>query len=255
MSLRLMLSAFLLVSSSSLSATWLERKAEGWSWHENMDEEEIQKEPEPEVVREPITSTEQMKKVREGLEEKLSKALLEPTPHNIQIYMREQKRWMDQSSYFASVWKKVVLDNPDLDATLDHPVSQYGIQLAKHIENDEKDKFIKELANEHGLFFYLKGGCKICLAFSKIVKMLEKRHSWSVIPISLDGLGTPEYPNARMDNGSGLDLGIDRAPSLFVVNPQTELIKPVSFGAISLEQVEQNIYLQFSEKGASNENI
>lgn len=231
----------------SLESSWLERKAEGWAWYEQRDLIEDKKVGDPIERNERTESArDKIKKSREDLEEKLSQAILNPSVENVKIYMIEQKKRVDQSTEFSTAWKRVLLEYPELDSTIDHPVSQYGVQVSKHIEEEKRNALIRGLSKKHGIFFFFKSECKFCLAFSKVVKSLENKFSWTVIPVSMDGGSTPEYSVSQVDNGISEKLGVDRVPSLFVVNPESEKVTPVSFGALPLSQVESNIYLQFS---------
>src|SRR5215203_3627501 len=87
-----------------LNGSWLERKAEGWAWYEEAEQEEET----PEVLEPvnsppailPLTSAEELAQVKKDLEEKLAAAILNPTEENLTRYMSEQKRWIEKSAQF-----------------------------------------------------------------------------------------------------------------------------------------------------------
>src|SRR5215211_345961 len=133
-----------------LAGEWIERKAEGWAWYEDAHKktkQEIEATPMkeinsemsiPQLIPPSFSAAEKAAQIRKDVEEKLAQAVLEPTEENIENYMREQQKWINQSVRFSSTWAKVLLQQPNLDATNEFPVSQYGIQLYKQIEQDKR---------------------------------------------------------------------------------------------------------------------
>ena len=65
--------------------------------------------------------------LREDLHQELkAKAILEPTSDNIIAYVRYQREQLDRASTFADVWERAIWQHPDLDYTLQRPVSTLG---------------------------------------------------------------------------------------------------------------------------------
>lgn len=244
-----------LIGSGSLQSGWLERKAEGWAWYEDLEKptNEIpqthttkQKEDLP-IVPPPPTFAEEAAAVRKNLEEKLAHAVLVPNEENVAAYMLEQKKWIDQSADFSRIWAKVLLQQPNMDATLEYPVSQYGIQVQKQIEQDSKTRLIHTLIKDHGLFFFYKGQSKVSQAFSMVVKEFAMKYGWEVMAISSDGTLIDGFSNNQPDNGIVSHFSIETFPSLFIVNPINKEVTPIAFGLASVDQIENNIALQFNE--------
>lgn len=226
--------------SANLDATWLERKAEGWAWYEEKRQQQESDNAEP-----PPSASDRIAAARRELEEKLSLAVLEPTQENIEAYATEQKKWVDQSSLFAHTWQRMLLASPSLDHTNTSPVSQYGIQVHKQILQKKKEHLLAKLASDRGLFFFFNGECPVSRAFAKVVKAFGERYSWEVLPVTLDGVTLPEYPVARRDNGVAAAIDLSVLPALFVAEPKSGEIVPVSYGPASFDQIENNIMLQF----------
>ncbi len=87
---------------------------------------------------------EKLQTMKQELELKKAKAVMEPNETNVQDYMEYQKRVLDNSSKFADTWRKVLWKNPDLDYTLKHPTNTTpntkklickGIKLRKRLRN------------------------------------------------------------------------------------------------------------------------
>ncbi len=159
--------SLILFVANPLTAGWLDRKAEGWAWYEdkikkiNVEEEEKSDQP--------VSAQEQLAEIKKVLEEKLADAILNPSDESIAAYMREQQKWINQSARFSETWTKLLLKHPDLDLTIQNPVSQYGIQLKKSIDAEELTQKIAELAKDHGLFFFYEGESKISQALARVI--------------------------------------------------------------------------------------
>ena len=230
--------------NTTLFAGWHDRKAEGWAWYE----EKKQPEKEETSHEQPLTSTQQMEEVRTNLEQKLAKAVLEPTPENIRTYMEEQQKWVDRSSYFAQVWAQVLLNYPHLDYTATHmPISQYGLQFYKNELQEEKEKLIASLAKEYGLVFFYEGKSEVSAIFGRIVDELTKKYGWETIAVSVDGSEIEGFTSSKTNNGIVQTLGVDITPALYLINPKENTVVPISFGLVAMDQIEENIALQFKE--------
>ena len=235
-----------LLFSSSLHAGWMERKAEGWAWYEDRLEEETKEEEKKENI-ESLSATKQMEKFQEDLKEALSKSVLYPTKENIKEYIVLQNNVLNRSSLYAENWKKVLLENPELSQLSKTPASHYGIQLNKFLEAQKKEQLITYLSKEHGLVFFYEGKDPMSKAFSKIVNLFSEKYQWAVLAISLDDSLLPIFPDSKKDNGISQAFNVKSSPSLFAVNPETNVVTPISFGVVSVDQIEENIFLQFKE--------
>lgn len=228
---------------SCLEAGWQDRKAEGWAWYED-------KEPKEEATNKkspPKTPGDELDLAKKNLDEKLAKALLYPTEGNLKEYMEVQKKWLDQSSKFSQEWLKILLKYPNLDPTITNPVTQYGIQLEKNLEQERKTKLIQDLAKENGLFFFYEGKNKASQAVAIVAIEFAKRYGWELVPISLDGILLPEFPLGRVDQGIAKQMEVTVSPSLYIVNPKSKHATPIAYGLVTLDQIEKNIGIQYQE--------
>ena len=226
--------------ASSLSASWHDRKAEGWAWYEDRQVEEKQSE-----VNEPKSNAQILSEIRVDLEEKLAKATLKPTKENVEAYIKAQKVVLDRSMHFANVWQRVILLNPDLDSTRKVPVSQYGSQLYKSELRKKKEGLIRSLSSEYGLFFFYDSSCPYSVAFSEVIKAFSSQYDWEVVAISVDGGSLKEFPEYQLDNGISSSFGVQGVPALFAINPKEEKVAPIAYGLVAVDKIEDNIFLQF----------
>ena len=235
----------LLAGESHTFAGWLDRKAEGWAWYEETKIENSSKE----LTTSQQSPIEEIAQARKALEEKLSKALLNPTETNVLDYMKMQKKWIEQSAQFSKIWSKVLLQQPHLDnIATGFPVTQYGIQIQKQIIQEKREYLVKTLAKEYGLLFFYEGSSIASQEFSEIIVDFAKKYSWELFGISVDGVYLNNIKDNKQDNGIIEKLRVRFFPSLYCVNPNTQEIIPVSFGLISMDQIEHNFELQFSQE-------
>lgn len=227
----------------NLHAGWHDRKAEGWAWYEDRQRPEEQSKNSDQSA----TSSEEMKQMKEIMEEKLAKAVLEPTPENIKSYMEEQQKWLERSSHFANVWAQLLLNNPHLDYTATHlPISQYGLQFYKKEIQEKKERLIASLVKDFGLFFFYEGRSQTALLFANIVRAFSKKYGWEIIAISLDDVQIEGFENRR-NNGIAEALEVDVTPALYLINPKMDEAIPISFGLVAMDKLEDNIALQFKD--------
>lgn len=246
----------LLLFSSPLFAElpWQERKAEGWAWYEDRLDE-AKKEKKEESTSKPLSATERVEEQKAKLEEAKSLAVIEPSEENIHDYIVLQKEVLDQGATFAKVWKKVLLNYPELDNTVTHPTSQYGIKERKQQDLLRKTIFIKELSKSKVLIFFYKGSCSYCKTFIPIASKLQEKYQWILKSISTDGviLDIETEEDQGLASKMAKDFGVSAVPALFVLDPKTKEATPIAYGLLALDEIEDKILTQFSEE--SDENI
>lgn len=223
------------MSFSALFASWQERKAEGWAWYEKHEKREKRDENQEAKSAEAIIS-----EAKEELQRSLEKALVEPSDENLYAYLTEQKKWVDKSAEFSKSWALFLLKHPEFDESLEHPTSQFSQAIYKREKSLKRRLDLLELAKRYGLFFFYKGSCPYSKAFADVLQRFALLYSWNVIAISLDGKACSDFFALKEDNGISKRFFVQKVPALFAVDPEMEKVVPLSFGAISLEQLEKN---------------
>jgi conjugal transfer pilus assembly protein TraF len=219
---------------------WHTRKAEGWAWYE--DPAETKK------TQPALSPADRAAAIRTDLENKLAAAVLDPTQQNILAYMEAQQQIINNASLFSQGWELAVLNHPKLHANIDHPISQYGIAVTKEIQMEKKLKLISDLSKTHGLFFFFEGNSKMSQAFAPVVKLFIEKHKWEVLAITVDGTLLDGFKAVKPDGGISEKLGVGLFPALVIVHPQTQQVIPISVGLVSVEQIENNIAIQFHQE-------
>lgn len=98
----------------------------------------------------------------------------------------------------------------------------------------------------HGLVFFYGSGCPHCQRFAPIVKRFADDNQALVLPLSLDNKSLPDFSDFLPATTEWLTAAFKdnpiEYPALFVVNPKTKALYPVSVGA--MEAFELNARMQ-----------
>lgn len=256
----------LMLAVSKANAHFFNEKAKGWHWyqrdaarddpwtHKQKDAASDKNKSKSETsngCNVTLPAVAELAEKRKVLEEAMAESILRPTPQNVALVQKLHYKWLNRSQRFSSFWMQNLLQNPELDATIKHPVTQFGIHLKKEDDQLKLEARVKALSHHYGLFFVYQGNCKFCQGMAGVVKQLSDKYGWKVLGISQDGVMLPEVPDSKRDNGISHAWGIKGVPAVFVVNPETEQIIPIGHGLISLDQLERNLILQLFKKGTS----
>jgi thiol-disulfide isomerase/thioredoxin len=112
---------------------------------------------------------------------------------------------------------------------------------------------LKNTAKQQGFFFFYSASCPHCQNFSPIIKNFSEHFGFTVIAISLDGGFLPEFPNAQIDEGQSKVFLVKVFPSLYLVNPRTQIAALITEGNINEQELQRRVLhvLQLSNKEES----
>lgn len=230
---------FLCCLSALQATSWYDQKLEGWYYFQEQGIEEAKEKP---------TSLDEAEEVLEfekrQLRKLLSLALLVPTSENVENYMREQNRWVNQSTQFSDVWGKVLLQKPALGDFLLNPTTNYGVLAKRDADLNKRKELLQDLSKKCFLMFFFRGKDSFSEKAAEISNLFASLNHWTVKAISLDGHGVKNLKDFEIDKGISQNMGVEATPSFFVVNPFENKAFPVGAGLISVSDLEQNIEIQ-----------
>lgn len=119
-----------------------------------------------------MTATAQLAEVTQRLDELKARAVLEPSEENVTAYIRYQREQLDRASTFSDVWQRTMWQNPDLDYTLQRPVSTLGKRAWLDNRKDEQERVLRQLSQRYGIFYFYAQSCGACEVFAPILKSL-----------------------------------------------------------------------------------
>ena len=200
------------------------------------------------------TYRQQLDKIGARLEELKAKAILEPSSDNIIAYVRYQREQLDRASTFADVWERAIWQHPDLDYTLQRPVSTLGKTAWLEQRKNDREAVIPSLSQRYGLFFFYSSSCGACEVFSPIVRSLSDKYHLSVLPVSMDGGPTPAFPRYVVNQGQYEKMGLEggQVPALVLFDTYLKKPIPIGYGVMAEDEVLQRIFYLTSVKPGSD---
>lgn len=233
---------------------WYTQPQKGWIWYKKQPIPKIKEKKKPEEegavipsspkkesdIPKVISYTEQMKEVQKQFEELQNKAILVPTLENVQNFQRAQTIMMDHSENFGKMWMLATLVSHQNYRESDQPFPMHR-KIYREKREEELDKKIRGMSENYGIFFIFKKDCPYCHEFSPIVRNFIDTYGFEYKAISADGEILPEFPDTVADNGAIRILNPDGIyPILFLVNPNSNQVIPLSRGLVNLTQLKSN---------------
>jgi conjugal transfer pilus assembly protein TraF len=240
----LILLSFLALRVRAEEPQYFDEHRQGWFWYEII--KELEKKEDKKPIEPPKIQTQSpqptVQDIRKKGEELFNRAVIDPTPENVQAYMAYQKLMLDRSQRFAEAWRSVLWEHPELDETVHHPTSTLGIQIATAEEKNSMREVIGKLSQTGELIFFFRSTCPYCQEESRLLKALEQNYSIGIIAVSLDGQELDDWQDYQMDGGQAQNLGVTEVPALFLFIPPDKVIR-VSTGFIPYDDLEKRLYI------------
>ena len=196
----------------------------------------------------------QLKAIGHQLDELKARAILEPTTENVIAYVRFQREQLDRSSTFADVWQRALWQTPELDYTLQRPVSTVGKRLWLDTRSSARTAAMAKLSQRYGLFYFYAQSCAACEIQAPILKSLADSNRLSVVAVSMDGGPNRVFPNYVVDTGQRERMGLtDRAtPALVLFDTVTKRPIPIGTGLMAADEVIDRIFVLTNTKPGSD---
>jgi len=240
---------------------WYGDHERGWFWYEV--EPEPPKEEEPvlwEPVPEPPARVEPAPPelpvlsaawIREYFEKFQMRAIDDPTPENVAAFLYIQRVMLDKSQRFAQQVANVVRGDPYLDQNTRRPLATFGTNLFAREALAAREELLAQVARKAGIFFFFQGACKQCEIQAPVLRALQDRYGFVIMPVSVDGgpLANGLYPDFAPDRGQARSLGVVQTPAMFLGRPAGREIIPLGQSTLSREQLEQHILAAAKEAG------
>lgn len=192
----------------------------------------------------PPSATAQLDAVTAELRELKAKAILDPSEENIESYIRFQRAQLDRSSMFADMWQRAVWQHPDLDYTLQRPVSTLGKREWLDDRKESRDETLAALGHRYGLFYFFAQSCGACEIFSPILKSVADSHNIHVMAVSTDGGPSSVFRNYVVDSGQRERMGLhdNVTPAVVLFDSETHKTIPVGYGVMAADELMDRIY-------------
>lgn len=212
-------------------------------------------EPLPSTTPEPqMSAADRIAAIGKQLDELKARAILDPTEANVIAYVRFQREQLDRASTFSDTWQRALWQNPDLDYTLQRPVSTVGKRLWLDNRKADRDAVLTNLGQRYGLFYFYAQSCGACEVFAPILRSVAESHRMTVMAVSMDGGPNREFPNYVVDSGQRARMGVpgNETPALVLFDTQTKRTIPVGYGVLSADEIMDRIFMLTNTKVGSD---
>ena len=208
------------------------------------------KPPEQDEPAPAASATSQLDAITATLRELKARAILEPTPANVTAYIRFQRAQLDRASLFSDVWQRAIWQDPELDYTLQRPVSTLGKRQWQDSRSAERNAAMTQLSERYGLFYFFAQSCGACEVMSPIVQSVASTWHIAVRAISTDGGPSRHFPNYTVETNQRSRMGLEPkvTPAVVLWDAQTGRPIPIGYGVMSADELQDRIYLLTSKE-------
>ena len=212
---------------------------------EEVEEEPVVTAPPPEAeppLKDPVIADLEAFQVQ--LDDARKIAVWNPTKENVRHFMEMQIVMADRAEEFAGVFRRLGWQEPELSYNVKDPVNRAGLQTFRANVRMAKSRHMKGLSDRYGIYYFYAKNCAACEVFSPILAMFTDIHNLKVIAVSMDGGPNTHFADWRPDNGiaTGLGLKTTLTPAVVLYDSYTDETVPVSFGVVSVEELEDRIF-------------
>lgn len=180
---------------------------------------------------------------RRDTQNRLAKALLNPSFEATHDYMKAQQQYARNNQQFVRYWQQVLLAHPELDHSLLFPTDNSAIA----IRNDETGRLLNKLlaqgAKEYGLILFYRGNQSISQKFVNILLPFVREHQFAMISVATDGQPIAGLPDPKVIPlevvQKTLPLQARYLPALFLVHLKTKSMSPLSYGFVSVTELKE----------------
>ena len=218
-----------------------ERKLGGWFYCRKPKPLE----PEKQAPMPSPTASAQLEAITAELRELKAKAILEPSPDNVIAYIRFQRTQLDRSSIFSDVWQRALWQGPELDYTLERPVSTLGKRQWTDARKGDRDRLMASLSQRYGLFYFFAQSCGPCEVMSPIIKSVADTYRITVRAISTDGGPSRTFPRYSVETNQRARMGLEgkTTPAIVLWDSVTQRPIPIGYGVMSADELQDRIFL------------
>jgi conjugal transfer pilus assembly protein TraF len=206
------------------------------------------------AATQPVAAAVQLAAITKQLEELKARAVLDPSEANVTAYIRFQREQLDRASTFSDQWQRVIWQNPEIDYTLQRPVSTLGKRAWIDNRREETDTVMRQLSQRYGIFYFYAQSCGACEIFGPILKSVADTSGFNVVAVSLDGGPNRVFPNYVVDSGQHLRMGLTSkaTPALVLYDTVARRPIPIGTGVMTVDEIKERIFALTNTKVGSD---
>ena len=231
---------FIVLINQAIAGVFSDHRPAGFLWY-NLPHETKIKSQQPGVDFAQLSYSQRDKVLKYYTLEALHKAHYTHSVQDMRNFLALQNYWMTESSQFSRIFQKALVYYPEYDYAVTHPTSSIGTKLLDEARETQRSQVIAELAKTHGILFFYRGDNPFDSKQIPIIRDFCTRFGLSLIPVSVDGVISPDLANSRLDKGQANRLGMRYFPAVLLVNPNNKQTLPVAYGFTTQDVLEQRL--------------
>lgn len=248
--------------TDTTSESFFDDSERGWYWYEQLPQEEKDK------LKELFTKAPPQQEQSQPSKEKIKPLSVEwfqqnfdkykhaamDNPHDTEAmrnYLYLEKYMIDKAVTFGYERQKIVLAEPFLDASSSRPVANFGMKSMSQEASKMRERILEALGENTGIYFFYRSDDVFSEQQAPLIKLLEKKYGFSVMPVSLDGTAPSEeqWDSFLEDNGEAEAWGVKQVPATFLFNPNNNTVELISQGLQSLPDMKTRIIYAAERNG------
>ena len=226
----------------SLNTGFCRDKPKGFMWY-NLQKKEAAKQNTNTVPFKDLSPMMQRDVLVYHTREALAKFDLNPTKENALAFIKWQQFWMHKTTLGKRAFQEAMLLNPQYNYAVTHPVSSLGTKLSDDLKTKKAALVVRQLSKTHGLLYFYRGSNPYDAKEAAIVKSFSKRFNLSLLPVSVDGVVSPIFPESKVDAGQARKLNIKYYPAIMLFNASSRKVKPVSYGFVTQDVIANQLLM------------
>jgi conjugal transfer pilus assembly protein TraF len=240
----------ILVGVSLATSSFAVYKSNGWQWYKEkplIDYSDVEKHYEKkdsDKEESKLSPTEQMNLFHKEYDNVMNNAYMHPDDKQaVAASMAYRKYTYTMSKKYGNTFKEVLAENPFLSNHLEQPTEQIATQIMREEQSKKEDEAIRRVVSkDYGIFWFYAGQDPMAQAQAKSLQNFADEFDISLIGISMDGIAIKDIKDNRRNKGQAEKFNVKAFPAIFLINPKTEKVHPVSYGFVSIDELKHKIY-------------
>jgi conjugal transfer pilus assembly protein TraF len=151
-------------------------------------------------------------------------------PEAVEGAQRYMKWVVTKASMAANMWYFNMVQHPDLDPTVQNPISEIGIALASRVNKANQVEIFDLIRNEGGVLFYFsRDDCDYCHEQAPYTRRVARMMGLQLINVPLDGKCLPGFEGdncgSNITNQQVAPLNVAVVPALYLYVPDNTWIR------------------------------
>ena len=224
--------------------TFYDDAKRGWFWFEKPPVKARKKKRKKVVLTPEYLGNLTAKEFRQLYSRVKDEAVMHPTQQNIHAFLYLTDYMRRKSKDFMYAYQNYILQHPEYDMNRVSGTTSWSWRAAQSLQEEKMKQYIRENANNIGLFFFASAGCRFCEEQAKVLHFLMADYDIAVKTIT-DNACSNSFPSCSVKPGLFEKFYVQVRPEIVLVyrgEGQVRFAK-LSSGLITEERLFKRIYL------------